>query len=193
MCFYVFIIRWLDNHGLEQGFAFTITHSEKDKEDGLPRRRTYACMKGRKYVPQKEAQKNDERNTGHHTGGNCKFYINTYRRKKENLVYITKVEGEHNHALVENIGMVASHYRKLSPEMKDDVKLLATCGVRAGAIIEVLQKKYPGKYIHARNVYNMVQSIRHKNGTSDAGFMYLELIKQQQEDPTFYVDACFES
>src|SRR5436189_114466 len=57
---------------------------------------------------------------------------------------------------------------------------------------EKKHKKYPGKYIHARNVYNMVQAIRHKNGTSDAGSMYLELMKQQQEDPTFYVDACFE-
>jgi hypothetical protein len=93
---------------------------------------------------------------------------------------------------VENIGIVASHYRKLSPEMKDDVKLLATCEVHAGAIIEVLQKKYPDKYIHARNVYNMIQAIRHKNGTSDAGSMYLELMKQRQEDPTFHVNACFE-
>jgi hypothetical protein len=62
--------------------------------------------------------------------------------------------------------------------MRDDVKLLATCGVRAGAIIEVLQKKYPNKYIHAHIVYNMVQAIRNKNGTSDAGSMYLELMKQ---------------
>jgi hypothetical protein len=60
---------------------------------------------------------------------------------------------------VKNIGMVASHYRKLSPEMKDDIKLLATCRVRAGAIIEVLQKKYPDKYIHTHNVYNMIQAI----------------------------------
>ncbi|RHZ90045.1 hypothetical protein Glove_9g61 [Diversispora epigaea] len=29
--------KWLENHGLEQGFAFTITHSEKDKKNGLPR------------------------------------------------------------------------------------------------------------------------------------------------------------
>lgn len=42
--------------------------------------------------------------------------------------------------------MVASrYYRKLNPKMRDDVKLLATCGVRAGVIIEVLQKKYPDK------------------------------------------------
>jgi hypothetical protein len=76
MYFAVFI-RWFNNHGLERGFAFTITHSEKDKEDGLPRRRTYSCMKGRRYVPRKEAQINDERDTGHHMG-DCKFYINTY-------------------------------------------------------------------------------------------------------------------
>ncbi|PKK61223.1 hypothetical protein RhiirC2_792136 [Rhizophagus irregularis] len=123
---------WFDNHGLERGFAFTITHSEKDKEDGLPRRRIYSCMRGRRYVPRKEAQINDERDTGHHT-----------------------VEGNHN----ENIGMVASRYRKLNSEM-------TTCGVRA--------------------------AIRNKNGTSDAGSMYLELMRQQREDPTFYVDAHFE-
>ncbi|CAG8638633.1 5450_t:CDS:2, partial [Diversispora eburnea] len=27
--------KWIKNHRLEQGFAFTITHNEKDKEDGL--------------------------------------------------------------------------------------------------------------------------------------------------------------
>ncbi|CAB5359026.1 unnamed protein product [Rhizophagus irregularis] len=157
---------WLDKHGLEQGFAFTITHSDKDKHNSFPRRRTYACTKGRAYVP----HINEERDRGHHSG-DCKFYINTYRRKRDNLVYITKINGEHNHPLVKNINMVASHYRKLTPEMRDDVKLLATCGVRAGAIIEVLQVKYPD---------------------NDAGSMYLELMKQQQENPTFHVDACFE-
>ncbi|CAB4426213.1 unnamed protein product [Rhizophagus irregularis] len=79
-------------------------------------------MRGRRYVPQKEAQINDERDTGHHM-----------------------VEGIHNHELVENIGMVTLRYRKLNPKMHNDVKLLATCEVRASAIIEVLQKKYPDK------------------------------------------------
>ena len=75
--------------------------------------------------------------------------------------------------------MIAPQYHKLTPEMCDDIKLLVTCGVHAGAIIEVLQKKNPGKYIHARNVYNMIQAIWHNNnGTSDAGSMYLELMKQ---------------
>ena len=83
-------------------------------------------------------------------------------------------------------------YRKLTPEMRDDVVLLATCGVRAGAIIEVLQHKYPDKYIYPRNIYNMVQTIRHQNGaTSDASSMYLALMKQQQENPIFHVDARF--
>ncbi|CAG8704310.1 5391_t:CDS:2, partial [Funneliformis caledonium] len=27
---------WLENHELEQGFAFTITHSDKDKDDDFP-------------------------------------------------------------------------------------------------------------------------------------------------------------
>ncbi|PKC14927.1 hypothetical protein RhiirA5_408836 [Rhizophagus irregularis] len=106
------------------------------------------------------------------------------------MYQLSAIDGEHNHALVENIGMIASRYRKLDP---DDIKLLATCGVRAGAIIEVLQKKHPDKYVHARIVYNVDQVIQHKNsGTGDAGSMYFELTKQQQEDSTFYVDAYFE-
>ncbi|CAG8554773.1 822_t:CDS:2 [Rhizophagus irregularis] len=109
---------------------------------------------------------------------------------KQGFAFTITLDGEHNHALVENIGMIASRYRKLDP---DDIKLLATCGVRAGAIIEVLQKKHPDKYVHARIVYNVDQVIQHKNsGTGDAGSMYFELTKQQQEDSTFYVDAYFE-
>ncbi|CAB5387291.1 unnamed protein product [Rhizophagus irregularis] len=144
--------------------------NDKDKHNSFPRRRTYAYTKGRAYVPRKEAHINEERDRGYHSG-DCKFYINAYCRKRDNLVYIMKINGEHNHPLVKNINMVAFHYCKLTPEMHDDVKLLATCGVRTGAIIEVLQVKY---------------------SDNDAGSMYLELMKQQQENPTFHVDACFE-
>ncbi|CAG8696829.1 4267_t:CDS:10, partial [Funneliformis caledonium] len=116
---------WLENYELEQSFAFTITHSDKDKDD---------------------AHTNENRNRGHNTN-NCKFHINAYCRKKDNLVHITKVEGEHNHELVENIRMVSPCYRKLTPEMRDDIALLATCGVRAGAIIEKnLEKHFLSKY-----------------------------------------------
>jgi hypothetical protein len=66
--------------------------------------------------------------------------------------------------------------------------------VRPGAIAEVLQHKNPDKYIHNRNVYNLVNSMRREqnHAKSDAGSMYLDLMMQKQEDPTFYVDAQFE-
>ncbi|CAG8790622.1 12157_t:CDS:2, partial [Racocetra fulgida] len=55
-------------------------------------------------------------------------------------------------------------------------------------------KKNPGKYIHARNVYNAIQINRiQKESISDAGAMYLELLKQQKMDPTFYISAYFEA
>ncbi|PKC54237.1 hypothetical protein RhiirA1_477708 [Rhizophagus irregularis] len=155
----------------DEFFDWKKLDNDKDKHDSFPRRRTYACTKGQAYVLQKEAHINEERDRGHHSG-DCKFYINAYRKKRDNLVYITKINGEHNHPLVKNINIVASHYRKFTPEMRDDVKLLATCDVHAGAIIEVLQVKYLDN--------------------SDAGSMYFELMKQQQENPTFHVDACFE-
>ncbi|CAG8737728.1 5533_t:CDS:2 [Rhizophagus irregularis] len=160
-----------NEQSFDEFFDWKKLDNDKDKHNSFPRRRTYAYTKGRAYVPRKEAHINEERDKGYHSG-DCKFYINAYCRKRDNLVYIMKINGEHNHPLVKNINMVAFHYCKLTPEMHDDVKLFATCGVRTGAIIEVLQVKYPDN--------------------SDASSMYLELMKQQQENPTFHVDACFE-
>ncbi|CAG8692991.1 7321_t:CDS:2, partial [Racocetra fulgida] len=80
-----------------------------------------------------------------------------------------------------------------SNEIQSDIRLLASCEVRAGSIIEVLQQKYPRKYIHTHNVYNMIQTIRYKKRiVGDAGSTYLELIKKQQDEPGYYVDAKFE-
>jgi hypothetical protein len=78
--------------------------------------------------------------------------------------------------------------------MQDDVRLLTTCGVRSGAIVEVLQHKNPGMYIHDRDVYNMINQFRREKNPvkSDAGSVYLNLMKQQNENPSFHVDAQFE-
>ncbi|CAG8584874.1 8742_t:CDS:2 [Diversispora eburnea] len=150
---------WLKNYGLEQGFAFTITHSEKDKNDGIPRWHIYACTKGRKYVARKEAHTKDSHNSAHNSG-NCQFRINAYCQKNDNMVYITKVESQHNHKLVDNIAILVPSYRKFTPEMQDNVRLLTICGVR---------------------------SVK-----SDTGSVYLSLMKQQNENLSFHVDAQFE-
>ncbi|CAG8526429.1 6444_t:CDS:2, partial [Cetraspora pellucida] len=73
---------------------------------------------------------------------------------------------------------------KFTSEMSNEVKFLASCGVCAGAIIEILQKKFTDKYVHERNCK--------KEEISDASSLYLKLIKKQQADPTFYIDAQFE-
>ncbi|CAG8630521.1 2803_t:CDS:2, partial [Diversispora eburnea] len=161
---------WIKNYGLEQGFTLTITHSEKDKNDRIPQWHIYACTKGRKYVTRKEAHTKNSRNSGHNSG-NCQFCINTYRWKNDNMVYITKVENNHNHKLVNNIIALASSYQKFTPEMQDDVRLLVTCGVQSDAIVEMLQ---------------------HKNLEIEAGSVYLNLMKQQNKNFSFHVDAQFE-
>ncbi|CAG8722541.1 11565_t:CDS:2, partial [Racocetra fulgida] len=56
--------------------------------------------------------------------------------------------------------MVFTNWNELDgliPEMCNEIKMLASSGVHAEAIIEVLQKKNSGKYIHAHNVYNVIQ------------------------------------
>ncbi|CAG8664040.1 15791_t:CDS:2 [Cetraspora pellucida] len=129
-----------------------------------------------------------------YNNSNCQFYVNAYWCKKDNKIYITKIDNQHNYALINNIKIVATYYQRLTPKMHDDIKLLASCRVHAEAIIEVLQKKNLGKYIHICNVYNIIQMNRiQKKTISDAGSMYLELIKHQQADPTFYINACIES
>jgi len=182
--------RHINEHARIRGFAFVVTKSEV-AEDGHLRRRTYTCMKGQRFKSRKEAHVLDERNRGRN-GIKCSFHVNVYRSKKENVIYIVNILGKHNHALVENIELVAPKYRKLTPAMQSDVELMASCGVRAGAIIEVLEKKHD-KSIHHRNVYNLIQTIRREKGKiSDAGTMYLHLINKQREDPAYHVDACFE-
>ncbi|CAG8846814.1 23222_t:CDS:2, partial [Gigaspora margarita] len=104
----------------------SFNNCEKDKEDGIPRHRTYKCMKGQPYISQKEAHTINDRDSGHNTTG-CTFHINAYRCKKDNLIYISKIDSYYNHALVDNINMVAAHYRKFSPEMHEEIKFLATC------------------------------------------------------------------
>ncbi|CAG8453906.1 16036_t:CDS:2 [Cetraspora pellucida] len=90
----------------------------------------------------------------------------------DNLVYITKVDSQHNHELVKNIDIVASHYCKLFLEIRDEVKILTASRAHAGAIIE---------------------TIRHeKRVTSDAGSIYIELMKQKQDNPMLHIDTCFE-
>ncbi|CAG8623505.1 10638_t:CDS:2, partial [Diversispora eburnea] len=103
-------------------------------------------------------------------------------------------EDQHNHELVKNIATLVSSYRRFIPEMCDDIKLLAACGVRPGTIVEVLQHKNSEKYIHDKNVYNLVSSIRRHqiHSKSDASSMYLDLMIQWQENLTFHVDAQFE-
>ncbi|CAG8655145.1 1586_t:CDS:2, partial [Diversispora eburnea] len=105
------------------------------------------------------------------------------------------IENQHNHELVENISTLTFSYRRFASEMRDDVRLLVACGVRPGAIIEVLQYKNLEKYIHDRNVYNLVNSIYCKKNhvKSDAGSMYVDLIKQQYKNLSFHIDAQFES
>ncbi|CAG8717252.1 7941_t:CDS:2, partial [Racocetra fulgida] len=76
-----------------------------------------------------------------------------------------------------------STYLLKNQEMQENIRLLATCGVRADTIIEVLQKKNTEKYIHARNKHKVAR---------DAGNTYLELIKRQQKEPSFYINAKFE-
>ncbi|CAG8650934.1 4909_t:CDS:1, partial [Diversispora eburnea] len=103
-------------------------------------------------------------------------------------------ENQHNHKLVETIAALAPSYRKFTPEIQEDVRLLATCGVRSGAIIEVLRHKNLGKYIHDRDIYNLINSIccEKNQSKSDADSIYLNLMKQQQENPSLHVDAQFE-
>ena len=85
----------------------------------------------------KKAHIKESRNK-EYSSTNCKFCVNTYHHKNDNLVYITKVENQHNHEFVENIAILVSSYQKFIQEMSDNVRLLTEYGVQPGAIIDVL-------------------------------------------------------
>ncbi|CAG8642328.1 16535_t:CDS:2 [Cetraspora pellucida] len=182
----------LEHYSQERSFAFCITHSEIDKIDNEPWRRVYTCTKGQTYVPCKKAYILSERDRGHKSVG-CPYHINIYWWKNDNQIHIFNIIGTHNHKMVQNITMVEARYHQLTKEMQDDVRLLSSCSVQAGAIIEVLQKKYLEKHIYAHNVYKIIQAIHFENCVaSDAGSTYLELIKKQCDEPGYYVNAKFE-
>ncbi|CAG8513482.1 6653_t:CDS:10 [Cetraspora pellucida] len=115
----------------------------------------------------------------------------TYVPHKEAHILSERDRG--HKSMVQNITIVEARYCQLTKKMQDDVRLLSSCGVQAGAIIEVLQKKYPKKHIYVHNVYNMIQAIHFENCVaSDAGSTYLELIKKQYDKPGYYINAKFE-
>ncbi|CAG8705590.1 8163_t:CDS:2 [Gigaspora margarita] len=107
----------LNNHGLENGFTVTITYSDNDKNNRLPRQQTYTCIKGQKYILRKEAHVLDDCDREHHIG-DCGFWVNAYHWKTDNQVHISKISREHNHALVKNIGKVKR--RKIHKSDKDN-------------------------------------------------------------------------
>ncbi|CAG8657606.1 8020_t:CDS:1, partial [Diversispora eburnea] len=54
-------------------------------------------------------------------------------------------------------------YRRFTSEIYDDVKLLVIYSIRSDTIIKVLQHKNSEKYIHDKNIYNLISSIcRHQ-------------------------------
>ncbi|CAG8783014.1 15737_t:CDS:2, partial [Racocetra fulgida] len=151
---------------------------ELDKSDEIPRHRVYYCFKGRRYEAKKKAHTLEERNKTHENS-DCDYHINFQRWKSDNQVHISGIIGKHSHQMSNNIQMTAPQYRRLTSEMREDIELLSASGVRTGAIINVLTKKYPDQYIHARSVYNIVQTIKsEKEKLSDAGATYKELISR---------------
>ncbi|CAG8522892.1 8434_t:CDS:2 [Diversispora eburnea] len=120
-------------------------------------------------MPRKEVNTEESRNAEHNTG-NCQFL------------------------LMPTVGRMTICLQKFTPEMQDDVRLLATYDVHSSVIVEVLQHKNPGKYIYNHDVYNLINSICcHENQSkSYTGSVYLNLMKQQQENLSFHINAQFE-
>ncbi|CAG8824726.1 13890_t:CDS:2, partial [Gigaspora margarita] len=142
-------------------FTFSLAKSELDKDDKIPRHRVYYCSKEHHYKPKKKAHVLEERNKEH-----------------ESII------SEYSHQMSENIQIVAPQYCHLTPEMQEDIELLASSNIRTRAIINVLTHKYPDQYIYAYCVYNLVQTIKvEKEKLSDAGATYKELMCHKQKMP----------
>ncbi|CAG8595245.1 7017_t:CDS:2, partial [Dentiscutata heterogama] len=95
--------------------------------------------------------------------------VNDLTDKKEGLYPLNKgqsfmdwneVESTHSHPMIENVQMAAPQYRRIIPEMQDDIELLAASNVHTGAIINA-----------------------EKGKLSDAEAAYKELIQKKQEEP----------
>ncbi len=101
---------------------------------------------------------------------------------------------EHNHPLIENIQNVVPKFRRLSPEMLEEVEFLVNIGCGAGPIIRGLKKRFPDKIIHPKNVYNAICHFRNnpKITKTDAAATYDKLIQLQREKHGWFVEARLE-
>lgn len=72
--------------------------------------------------------------------------------------------------------------------------MFAAYGVYLGAIVKVLQHKNSRMHIHNCDIFNLINSINYQKNkvNSDAGSVYLNLIKQKEEDLSFHIDVQFE-
>ncbi|CAG8585504.1 8007_t:CDS:2, partial [Scutellospora calospora] len=136
--------KWVNNHGTECGFAFTITHSKKDKENRILWCCTYKYMKGRSYISKKEAHIINDRDSSYYTTGYT-FYVNMYRHKKNNLFYVSKID-----------------------EMSDKVKFLTSCRCKKEEIsdasslyLKLIKKQQADPTFHIDTQFEDIQSTQH--------------------------------
>ncbi|RHZ46742.1 hypothetical protein Glove_606g8 [Diversispora epigaea] len=98
----------------------------------------------------KEVYMKESCNAEHNTD-NCQFRINAYHRKNDNLVYITKVENQHNHKLVNAITTLVLSYQKFTSEMQDNIKLLA---IYSPLLKTLLREQHPSPHRHNSKTKN---------------------------------------
>ena len=98
---------------------------------------------------------------------------------------------EHNHSLIENIQNIVPKFRRLSPEMLEEIEFLVNIGCGADSIIRGLKKHFPDVIVYPKNVYEAINLFRHNKHITktDAAITYNKLIQMQHKEHGWFVEA----
>lgn len=94
------------------------------------------------------------------------------------------------------IGEMAPQFRKLTPQMLDDIKkYVITAQMDSSSIYPLLIHDYPGHTVNKRDLYNAVYKFRQQNnpGDADVSQMLQLLLQWKEDDPRWVVKPRIES
>ncbi|KAF0521013.1 protein far1-related sequence 5-like [Gigaspora margarita] len=85
-------------------------------------------------------------------------------------------------------------YRRLNPEMLNQVKFLVNIGCEASMIIHELQKNFLNTIIYPKNIYNAIHLFKCNEQLvkTNASEIYRKLIQLQREETGWFVEPWLE-
>jgi len=170
-------------YGVQQGFSLRKSRVNTVKfPDGASRitKRSFECSYSGKYKPKKvdDVTQQQQRES---KAIECPWRANLNWPKTALKIKLTLFNNVHNHELDPLIHLISPKYRRFTQQMSEDVKFYVQNGgptIGAPIIRNLLQAKYPEKYIHDKDIYNAIAKYKSNSRMIQQNFYNVLLIKK---------------